>query len=114
MLNEEKSTQESFNRALLEAIDESFSSLGRLPREAIYRNLETSFQIKREDIPLNLLKFRVILERILGSGMPYMEGIITKRLCEKLHLDSGNLESYDLGVLISELKRQLLSVGESK
>jgi len=52
------------------------------------------------------------LETIFGPGTPYLEGIIAKRLCEKLGIDSGKLESTDLVVCVSELKRHLLSDGE--
>jgi hypothetical protein len=114
MLNNEKLFQDDFNRALLEAIDEGFSLLGHLPREAIFHNLEASFQMKKEDIPLNLAKFRVFLETTFGLGTRYVEGIIINRLCEKLDLDSGKKTSTGLGVRVDELKRQLLSGDESK
>lgn len=114
MLNDGKLVQDNFNRALLEAIDEGFSLLGHLPREAIFHNLEASFQMKKEDIPLNLARFKVFLETTFGSGTRYMEGIIINRLCEKLDLPSGTLGNSDLGVCVDELKRQLLSGVESR
>jgi len=114
MLNDEKLFQDNFNRALLEAIDEGFSLLGNQPREAILHNLEASFQLKEEDIPQNLAKFKVFLETTFGSGTRYVEGIIINRLCKKLDLPGGKLVSSGLGVSVEEVKRQLLSGGESK
>ena len=46
MPNDEKLFQGNFNHALLEAIDEGLSSLGKLPKEVILHNLEDEFQIK--------------------------------------------------------------------
>jgi hypothetical protein len=111
-LNDEKLCKDVFNRVLLDAIDEGFLSLGNLPREAMFHNLEASFEIKKEDVPLNLTKFKTFLETIFGPGTPYLESIIAKRLCEKLGIDSGKLESTDLIVCVAELKRHLLSDGE--
>jgi hypothetical protein len=111
MPNDEKLFQDNFNQALLEAIDEGLSSLGKLPREAILHNLEDHFKIKKEDIPLNLTKFDDLLEKIFGSGTQYLERTIAQRLCEKLGFDFNNLESSCLVVCVDELRRQLLPGG---
>jgi len=92
-------------RVVLDAIKEGLSSIGNSPREAIFHGFEASFQMKEEDIPLNLNEFRDFLETIFGSGTPYLEGIITKQLCEKLGLDPGNPKTSNLVVCIDELKR---------
>jgi hypothetical protein len=114
MLDNERLSQDNFNRALLEAIDEGFSLLGPLPKEALFHNLEARFQMKKEDIPMSLAKFTDFLETVFGSGTRYVEGIIMNRLCEKLDIDSRNLESDDLDVCVDEFKRQLLSRDEIK
>jgi hypothetical protein len=109
MLNGEKLVQGDFDKALQEAIDEGFSLLGHLPREVILRNLEASFQMKEEEIPQNLARFKVFLETTFGAGSRYMEGIIINRLCQKLNLPAGNLGGSGLGVSVDEVKQQLLS-----
>jgi hypothetical protein len=76
--------QNDFNRILLSAVDEGLSSLGDSPRQAILFHLETSFEIKKEDIPKNFVEFKRALEAIFGSGAIYLEDIIAKRLREKL------------------------------
>jgi len=112
--SDEKLSQDNFNKVLVEAIDEGFSLLGPLPREAILHILEASFQMKKEDIPLNLAKFTDFLETTFGSGTQYMEGIIVNRLCKKLDLPLENLVNGGLGVRVEEFKRQLLSEVETK
>ena len=107
MPSDEKLSQDNFNRVLVEAIDEGFSLLGPLPREVLLHNLEASFQMKEQDIPMNLSKFTDFLETIFGSGTQCMEGIIINRLRKKLDLPPGNLANSDLGVCIEEFKRQL-------
>jgi hypothetical protein len=109
MLKANKLTESNFNQALLDAIDEGFSSLGNLPKETILRNLETHFQMKKADIPLNLAKLEDILKAVFGSGTQSLEKIITERLCEKLDLDAKKVENNGLVVCVDELKRQLLS-----
>jgi hypothetical protein len=105
---------DSFRRVLLSAIDEGLSSLGNSPREAIFYHLETSFQIKKKDIPLNLSEFREALERIFGPGTPYLEKIISKRLYEKVGLDFEDTEKPNLVASVDEVKKQLLHVGGEK
>lgn len=105
---------DNFRRVLLAAIEEGLSSLGNSPREAIFYHLETSFQIKKEDIPLNLSEFREALERIFGPGTPYLEKIISKRLYEKLGLNFEDTETRNLVVCVDDVKRQLHHSGGEK
>jgi hypothetical protein len=114
MPDDEKLFQCDFNQALIEAIDEGLLSLGSLPKEAMLRNLESFFQIKKDDIPLNLAKFEEVLETIFGSGTRYLERTIAQRLCEKLNLGVIDLESSGLVVCVDKLKRQLFLRGERR
>jgi hypothetical protein len=43
---------------MLAAIEEGLSSLGDSPKDAIFYHLESSFQLKKEDIPSNLTEFK--------------------------------------------------------
>lgn len=114
MSNDEKLLQGNFSQALIEAIDEGLLSLGSLPREVMLRNLENYFQIKKDDIPLNLARFEDVLETIFGSGTRCLERTIAQRLCMKLNLGVIDLESSSLVVCVDELKRQLLLRSERK
>jgi hypothetical protein len=99
---------DQFKKALLGAIEEGLSSLGNSPRDAIFYHLEASFQLRKEDIPLNLTQFKQALERIFGPGTPYLEKIITRCLYEKLGLDFEDAESIDLVACVEDAKRQVL------
>jgi hypothetical protein len=105
---------EKFSQVLLVAIEEGLSSLGNSPREAIFYHLEASFQLKKEDIPMNLIEFKEALEEMFGPGTVYIERLITRRLCEKFGL---NLEDSDTGgllVCVENVKKQLLPKGGEK
>jgi hypothetical protein len=45
--------QNNFSEILLAALEESLSSLGNSPKQAILFHLEASFNIKKEHIPEN-------------------------------------------------------------
>jgi hypothetical protein len=101
-----------FTKVLLAAIEEGLSSLGDSPREAIFYHLEASFQLKKEDIPLNITDFKTALERIFGPGAPYIEKIITRSLYEKLGLHYEDMQNTDLVVLVDDAKRRIVRAGE--
>jgi hypothetical protein len=83
-------TQNDFNKILLSAVDEGLCFLGKSSEEAILYHLQTSFQLEKENIPLNLTEFQKALEGIFGPGATYLEEIIVKRLFEKLGLNFEN------------------------
>jgi hypothetical protein len=49
----------------VEAIDESFSSLGESPKQAILFHLENTFQIKKQKIPNRIDSFDNALKKFL-------------------------------------------------
>ena len=77
-------TDSSFCDTLLEAIDEAFSSLGELPKIAIYLHLENSMGIKKQEIPFRIDDFQNALEKIFGLGARLLEILIVKNLHEKI------------------------------
>lgn len=74
---------EEFERLLLDAIDESLSSLGQSAKQAIYYHLEKSFKIKKAEIPLKIEEFTIAIEKIFGDGAKLLEIQMMKRLHEK-------------------------------
>jgi len=84
-----------FDRMLLCAVEESLSSLGDSPKQAIFFHLENSFNIKKEGIPTNLTEFAKAIEGIFGIGAPYLEKLIAKRLCEKLGVSFEEMKDWD-------------------
>ena len=107
-------SQDNFKRVLLAAIDQGLSSLGESPKEAIFFHLESSFQIKKEDIPVNLTEFKQALERIFGPGAPYLEKLILKSLYEKLGLDFQDLDETDLVISADDARKRIKSELEVK
>jgi len=104
--------QNNFSKILLEAVEESLSSLGDSPKQAILFHLEASFSIRKEHIPANLTEFAKALERIFGPGASYLEKLIVKRLYEKLGLEFANAESLDFLECVDNVKKRLLLKGE--
>ena len=73
-----------FERILLEAVDEGLSSLGESPKLAVYFHLQESFNVKKEEISLNVEAFVDAMEKIFGQGAGFLEIIIMKKLHEKI------------------------------
>lgn len=90
-------TRVDFEQILMSAVDEGLCLLGDSPKQAILFHLETSFQLKKENIPSSLTEFQKALEGMLGPGATYIEKVIVRRLHEKLGLSFG--EDTDTGFL---------------
>jgi hypothetical protein len=99
--------QNNFSEILLAAVEESLSSLGDSPKQAILFHLEASFNIKKEHIPENITEFAKALEKIFGPGASYLEKLIAKRLYEKLGLESEDAERRDFLECVDDVKKRL-------
>ena len=77
-------TVETFEKLLLEAVDDALVSLGDSAREAIYFHLESKFGISRENIPQSLAEFLEGLEKIFGVGTRFLEILMMKELHKKI------------------------------
>ncbi|MDH7477107.1 MAG: hypothetical protein QHH17_01850 [Candidatus Bathyarchaeota archaeon] len=105
-------TQNNFSKILLSAVEESLSSLGDSPKQAILFHLEASFNLKKEKIPTNLTEFAKALEGIFGPGASYLERLIVKRLYEKLGLKFEEMEGLDFLKCVDNVKKRILVEGE--
>jgi len=74
----------SFEKLLLEAVDEGLSSLGDSSKRVIYFHLENTFKINRQDIPYKIEEFAEAIEKIFGLGAKFIEISIMKCLYEKI------------------------------
>jgi len=72
---------------LLQAVDDGLLVLGQSARVAIYECIEKSYQVRRENIPDELLTFHRALQDLLGSGARMMERLIARDLYSRLGLD---------------------------
>jgi len=77
-------SKRSFEKLLLEAVDEGLSSLGDSAEHAIYFHLENTFKVSRRDIPYKIEEFADAIEKIFGLGAKFLEILIMKRLYEKV------------------------------
>jgi len=106
--------QDNFTKIMLAAIEEGLSSLGDSPKDAIFYHLESSFQLKKEDIPSNLTQFKQALERIFGPGAPYLEKAITKSLYGRLGLDFKDEKANDFIDNAYDARKRIKPAGEVK
>ncbi len=72
-----------FRKLLAEAVEESLSSLGESPKQAILFHLENTFKIKKQEIPDKLHLFDQAIRKLFGPGADFLETLIAKKLCEK-------------------------------
>ena len=105
-------TPNNFSKILLSVVDESLSSLGNSSKQAIFFHLESSFKIKKENIPTNLTEFSKALEGIFGPGATHLEKLIIRHLYEKLNLNLEDSECADFPECVDNLKKQIMSKGE--
>jgi hypothetical protein len=105
-------SQNNFREILLAAVEESLSSLGDSPKQAILFHLECSFKIKKERIPENITEFTKALEKIFGPGAIYLEKLIAKRLHEKLGLEFEDEERWNFLANVNDVKKRLPHRGE--
>jgi hypothetical protein len=105
-------TQNDFNKILLSAVDEGLCLLGDSSKQAILFHLETSFQLKEENIPSNLTEFKKALERIFGPGAAYIEKTIVKNLHEKLGLRFEAGKNTDFLEYVETARSRIIQKGE--
>jgi hypothetical protein len=87
----------SFEKLLLEAVDEGLSSLGDSAKHVVYFYLKKTFKINKQDIPHKIEEFADSIEKIFGLGAKFLEILIMKCLYEKVGNDlEYNQEQEDL------------------
>jgi hypothetical protein len=83
VLTERAQRRGRFRKLLMEAVDESLSTLGETPKQAIYFHLQESFNIVKQDIPDKIDEFTFAIEKIFGEGAKLLEIEIMRSLHEK-------------------------------
>jgi hypothetical protein len=78
---------EKFDQYLLEAIEETLSSLGEVVKNAVFEHLKNDFQINKANIPQKISDFSEIIQKIFGLGAARLELKIMKNLNSKLQVD---------------------------
>ena len=88
---------DEFEKFLVEAIDESLSSLGESPKQSILFHLENTFKIKKQEISNNIDGFDDALKKTFGPGAHFLETLIINKLCEKAYLPFKELSPQEAG-----------------
>jgi hypothetical protein len=83
-LHETEGSHRSFEKILLEAVDEGLSLLGESSKQTLYFYLENSYKIKRGDISRRIDEFVEAIETIFGTGGRILELLIMKQLYRKV------------------------------
>ena len=76
-----KPRENSFETAILDAVDAGFAPFGRFGKQVIYIQLENTFKIKKQEIPYKIEEFADAIEQIFGTGAKLIE----IRIIEALH-----------------------------
>jgi hypothetical protein len=74
----------SFEKVLLEAIDEGLFLLGESAKQVVYFYLEKNYKIRKQDIPYRIEDFTEAIETIFGVGAKLLEIKIMKNLFSKI------------------------------
>lgn len=76
--------EEQFDEFLVEAIDETLSSLGEAVKSTVYQHLEDDFNIPKNEIPQKIKEFSEIIHKIFRLGASRLEIKFMKSLNSKL------------------------------
>ena len=82
----EISAQRKFDEYLIKAIDEALTSLGEPVKNALYFQLENSFNMPKNEIPKQIDEFTDIMHKIFGLGASLLEIKFMKNLHAKLEV----------------------------
>jgi len=91
--NKNNSQNNILDTTLRTAIDDSLSSIGDSCKQLIYFHLETTFHIKKQEIPQKIDEFASALEEMLGLGAPLIE----MKILEALHDQFPNFVYFPRG-----------------
>jgi len=93
-----------FDSAVLESVDEGLLVLGETVRYVILYCIQTTYQIKREEIPSKLQMFREALQSNFGAGADAIEKHIAKTLYGKLNLKFEEHEGWTMVDYVKDAK----------
>lgn len=92
---DKKSSRLVFEQLVNETIDDVFSSLGTVCRQASYDCLEKKYKLKKSDLADHTMEFSEALEQMFGGAAALLEIQIMKKLCLKVpqfkHKPEGTL-----------------------
>jgi len=78
-----KPHENSFETAIMDAIEEGLAPFGQSNKQTIYLYIENTFKIKKQEIPYKIEEFAEAIEQIFGAGAKLIEIRIIEALHEK-------------------------------
>ena len=97
----------TFEKILLESIDEGLDCLGKKAKQAIYFHLENKYSLNKEDIAHKVKIFTKAIEDVFQTGAILLEIKIMKILFSKIgqrNVPLDNPENLDFSSYINALK----------
>ena len=105
-----------FDKLLVDSIDDALLSLGESSRHSIYFHIEQNFNLKRNEIPQNLVQFQLALERIFGVGSRFIEILIMKNLhrkiCQTLKIEE--IQQLEFVKYVKAVRNNFVKTGEKE
>jgi hypothetical protein len=86
-LQDKISKQRKFDESLVEAIDETLTSMGAPLKNTVYFKLENSFNISKDEIPKRIEDFTIFLNKTFGLGASLFEIRCMQILHSKIEVD---------------------------
>ncbi len=90
-----KITEDNYERTVINAIDESLSSIIHFNKQILYKYIEKKYNIKKNEIPSKIEEFSDSIEKIFGEAAKLIEIKIIQQLQNKTQF-RYRLKSKDL------------------
>jgi len=79
--NKRKPLKNQLNMKIMEAVDECLASFGDSVRQVVYFQLQSNYNVPKQEIPTKIEEFAEAIEAIFGIGAQLIE----MKIIEKLH-----------------------------
>jgi hypothetical protein len=98
---------DTFDDALVQAVDEALMSFGESVKKIIYFHLNNKYSISREDIPKKPEIFVLAIQSLLGMGASSIVILVLTILCKKYGLNYAFLSHRDFPGGIKEIRDKI-------
>jgi hypothetical protein len=99
-----------FQTYVAESVNETFADLfGENVRSSLYRYLEESFSIPRDEIPDRIQDFESAMDKMLGRSSKTLGKVVVRKLSNKVGLPMDENNQYELADFVLTAKKSLLA-----
>lgn len=111
MENQRNTLVGSFDKTIIQAVDEALKELGESVSEAVFFQVERKYSIRKEDIPEKFGEFILAIRKEFGSGSKTIEALILEKLFSKTgQKDEFQSAAATMILLSSEFKQSMEDV----